>query len=112
MKLEANIFPVFEAGDESVSDLDAYLAAIPKIEKSLLETPLHQNPIMVLAKAEFDDGPEFPTGVVDDYEFIITRRFKLYGEWHVGGANGEILNVYAFLSSFKAFWESQADRSK
>lgn len=112
MNLEANIFPVFDAEADSHPDLDSYLASISRMEKALLKTPLHQNPVVSLAKAEFDNEAGSSTNVVDNYEFLITRRFMFYGEWHVGGANGEVLNVHTFISGFRAFWESQLGHSK
>jgi hypothetical protein len=101
MKLEANIFPkcVF-TGKETVSDLQAIRDRFSYMETNLVAAPLGQFPVVTLGLTEFDNGMEYSTGVLESYEFIVTRRFKLHGEWHVGGANGEILNVYTFVTGF------------
>lgn len=115
LKLEANLFPKFIHGPESLTDLKRMLAGLPELERSLVEAPLGQFPVVSLALTEFDNGMEYSTGVLESYQFIITRRHRLHGEWHVGGANGEVLNVYTFISGFRAFlenkiamWDSQA----
>jgi hypothetical protein len=88
MNLEANIFPVFELKPEDVPNIRKYLADIPQMERFFVETPLD-------------------LVVLENYQFVITRRFKLYGEWHVGGANGEILNVYTLVTGLKTFFEGE-----
>ncbi|MBC9704870.1 MAG: hypothetical protein H9W81_07820 [Enterococcus sp.] len=46
-------------------------------------------------------------GQVENYQFIVTRRFFIDGELHLGGANGEIVNVDAMVTQsiedFKKF---------
>ena len=103
MKLEANIFPKFIHGPESLTDLKRMLAGLPDLERSLIESPLGQFPVVTLALTEFNNGMEYSTGVLESYQFVITRRHSLHGEWHVGGANGEILNVSTFISGFRDF---------
>lgn len=105
MKLEANIFPQFDLAESD--NPEQILATLPQLERDLLDTPLGQVPILTLARTEFDNGMEYSVGVLDSYQFIIVRRFQLHGEWHVGGANGEILNVYTFISGFKRFLEEK-----
>lgn len=102
LKLEANIFPQFDLGPDDFSHLETILRNLSFVEETLTQSPLGQSPAITLARTEFDNGTEHSVGVLDRYEFIITRRYQLHGEWHVGGANGEILNVHTFLSGFKA----------
>lgn len=107
MKLEANIFPKFELTHEDTAMIEQFLQTIPKMERYFQEAPLSESPTVTLSSAEFDEGMEHSWGVVENYQFIITRRFMLHGELHVGGANGEILNVYTFISGLKRFLEEQ-----
>lgn len=105
LKLEANIFPQFDLAESDSPE--QILANLPQLERDLLDSSLGHSPVITLARTEFDNGMEYSTGVLDSYQFIIIRRFQLHGEWHVGGANGEILNVYTFISGFKRFLEEQ-----
>lgn len=101
MNLEANIFPKFLFGQETLSDLQAIRTRLQYLETNLVESPLGQFPVVALGSTEFIAERPDSFEVMDSYEFIITRRYKLHGEWHVGGANGEILNVYTFITGFK-----------
>lgn len=105
--LEANIFPKFDLSEADLPHIETMLENLPQLEKGLLDSPLAQSPMVTLARTEFDAGLEYSMGELDSYQFIITRRYHLHGEWHVGGANGEILNVYTFISGFKRFLEDQ-----
>lgn len=105
LKLEANIFPQFDLAESD--NPEHILASLPQLERDLLDTPLAQEPVITLARTEFDNGMEYSVGVLESYQFIIIRRYQLHGEWHVGGANGEILNVYTFMSGFKSFLEEK-----
>lgn len=47
-----------------------------------------------IASAEIDG-----LGEVENYSFLIVRRFEVNGVLHVGGYNGEILNTKDYLTS-------------
>jgi hypothetical protein len=112
MKLdfEANIFPVISAiqPEASRASLELRLSQAHQVEQALLESVLGEFSITIPV-AEYDAGLEYSTSTVENYSFVITRRFFHYGEWHVGGANGEILNVYTYVSQMKSSAQSLLD---
>lgn len=107
LKLEANIFPKFEVEEADIPNLERIMSNLTHLERLMLETRLHEGPTVSLKSVEFDAGMEHSWGFAENYEFVITRRYRYNEEWHVGGANGEILNVYTFISGFKRFLEEQ-----
>jgi hypothetical protein len=101
MTVRATIFPQFALKPEELGDVEGIVSRIPQLAKFLTEVPFHSTPVMTLSTAHFDGM------IVEDYQFVITRRFRLGGELHIGGANGEVLNVDTFISGFTAYLEEQ-----
>jgi hypothetical protein len=106
MNLEANLFPRYELRPEDTRDFGKVLSELPQMERFFNEAPLGQNAVVTLAATEFDSGRD-ELEVLENYQFVITRRYTFHGELHVGGANGEILNVYTFISGLRTFLEEQ-----
>ena len=98
---EANVFPIFNFKPEDDANLAIYLDRLPMLEAYMSGAPLQEKPVVTLSKVQIvgdDDNVE----AIENLEFIITRRYKSGGELYVGGANGEVLNVTAFISNFTA----------
>jgi hypothetical protein len=109
LSVEENIIPRFKLDAEDAPNIQKYLNEIPQMERFFTEAPLTQQPVATLARAEVLIGFEEAELVVDNYQFVITRRFTVGGELHVGGANGEVLNVYTFISNLRRFLEEQLE---
>lgn len=103
VQFEANIFPVFEG--LKPEELSNFKSLAPQMERFFAETPLTQNPVATITKAEVDTGLEHSREIVENYQFVITRRYMFGGELHVGGANGEVLNIYLLIQGLKQIAE-------
>jgi hypothetical protein len=114
IQFDANIFPVFEdLTPEELKTTTILSKRIPaEMEHFFSEAPLTQTPVATIAKAEVETGMEHTQTFVKNYQFVITRRYMHNGELHVGGANGEVLNVYLLIEALKTFIEKQQARKE
>lgn len=105
-QFEANIFPVYDFSKENNAEtLKSHIAQMGYLTQTFADAPLSQGLVITLAKAEVNvDGEDV---VLEDVQFIVTRRFTMHGELHLGGANGEVLNAYLFASNFKRACEER-----
>lgn len=68
--------------------------AVKELHKLLSDTPLTKSIYVEIDGAEIDG-----LGAVENYTFIVVRRFKVNGVLHIGGQNGEILNTEDFFEA-------------
>lgn len=101
MPVVVTIVPNFNVEPEELLDIDKRLAEVTGWGTFMRLAPLHEYPTVTLPASEFDGD------LLENYEFVITRRFSYGGECYVGGANGEVLNVDAFIGAYITFLESQ-----
>jgi hypothetical protein len=101
MPVVATIVPNFTVEPEELLDIEKRLTEVTGWGTFMRLAPLHEYPTVTLPAAEFDGD------LLENYEFVVTRRFSYDGECYVGGVNGEVLNVDAFIGAYIAFLESQ-----
>lgn len=98
--VEATMSPIFELQEGEREQVAQYLSQLPKMQQIFHTAPLGQHSLVTIPKVVID-------GVtVSGYEFVVTRRYYVREELHLGGANGEVLNATKFLNEFKAFCEA------
>lgn len=104
MQIRENIIPIFlePLTEKEASEIKIIIARMERmLLESTLTTAAEHSQMMTLRAAEVEGE------VVEDYEFIVTRRFKRKGCIFIGGINGEIMNVTAFFEML----EEQAELS-
>lgn len=108
MQLEANIIPFQEQPDvEAMTfrELKEALYLVKVLADIWQNTPLSQGIDAKLVNVVFIGPGGEESDPVAEYEFVVTRRYTLDGELHIGGANGEVLNATATLTPLIAFLE-------
>lgn len=91
-----------ELRNVEVFELLESLNALEKLEQLWSFTPLSSTLIVTLSnirlwESEDEEDAEF----YESYTFAVTRRFTRNGRIHVGGANGEVLNVPATIEKLR-----------
>lgn len=92
--------------DAEVYELRESINALGKLEKLWNESPLSGNPTVILSNIRVQETEE-DSEFYESYTFVITRRFTRNGRIHVGGANGEVLNVPVAIEKLREMLEEE-----
>lgn len=101
MQMQANIAPIISLNDEG--EFPVTTQEIENLEDFMTQANLQDNIVFTVAKGYV--GGE----LIEEYKFMVTRRYLLDGELHLGGANGEVLNMTAFAYQLKALLKKHGE---